>query len=965
MKKLVVVLLMILFAVNVYSQEKMFIHKQSTTPVELLVSSIDSIYFSQDSTNIFFRMGATIEQYLISEIDSITFSANTVFITYNGTSASVINPFANAGVTVVVVGSQVVVSTSATVAQDINYSISGTSANGYLKLYSEKRFNLLLNNLNLTNLTGPAINIQSSKKANVVLVDGTNNTLTDGLNYNDAFPITEDQKAAFFSEGQMIFSGNGNLTINGIGIDKHALASDDYLEINSGNININSAKKDGIHVKEGVIISGGNINITSSGDGIDGDVSYINISGGNIIISDTATDAKGINCDSILTITGGNINIASKGLQSKGIKSGKDMALLGGRINITTTGNAVLTASGSGFIPSYCAAIKCDSNILINGSNITINSSGLGAKGISSDKDIIILSDSVKITSTGSGVTYTNALGIADAYTSSCISTDGNLNLSGGNITLSNSGNGGKGLDSDGEINIGNSVNNLNLKVTTTGQRILISGTTGSAAALYANPKAIKSNNNLTVNNGNIIINTSYPGGDAFDCDSNITINGGTIGITIAGNQTKGIKSSGNMYLKGGNITVNTTGGVVLETSGSGNIPSYTAAIKSSRNIFIDGATINTTGSGSASKGITSDANITMTSGNVTVSCTGTGTKYTNSLGTLDSYNSTCMGADGRIIVLGGSFTSTTATTAAGGKAFSANGSIIIGDANNSPVINLTTSGAKFVVSGTNYCHPKTIVSDSNVTINNGTINLTSTDDGIHAEKIYTQNGGNVTITNSYEGVEGFNIIVNGGNLNISSTNDGINATAGLVSGGTESNDGSLFSVTGGTVISGASSGDAIDANGSIIISGGLIIANGPMSGMEEACDFNGSFNMNGGLFIGAGSNSNMTKAMSATSAQPNMYIKSSTVIPSTSLLHIENASAVDVITFKPKNGGYYFLFSSSALVQGATYNIYTGGSYTGGSVNNGYYTGGSYTAGTLKKTVVLSTTSKVNTITF
>ena len=963
MKKLVFITLILMLATNVFSQEKMFIHKQSVTPVELLVSSIDSIYFSPDSTNIFFRMGANLEQHLISTIDSITFSANTVFITYNGTSASVINPFASAGVSVIIVGSQVVVSTSATVAQDINYSISGNSANGSLKIYSEKRFNLLLNNLNLTNLTGPAINIQSSKKASVVLVDGTNNYLADGLNYADAYPITEDQKAAFFSEGQMVFSGNGNLYIHGTGTDKHALCSDDYLEVNTGNITISSAKKDGIHVKEGVIINGGNLNITSSGDGIDGDVSYISITGGNISITDTAADAKGITCDSIFTVTGGNITIISNGNQSKGIKSGKDMALMGGRINITTTGNAVLTASGSGFIPSYCTAIKCDSNILINGSNITINSSGLGGKGISSNKNITVMSDTVKVISTGAGATYSNASGLADAYSSSCFSSDGDMNILGGNITTNTSGTGGKGFDSDGNINFGETGNSLNVKVTTSGQRILISGTSGSAAATFESPKAIKCNGILTINNGNFTINTANPGGDGIDCDSILNINGGTIGITIAGNQTKGLKSGGDMNLKAGSITINTTGGVVLETSGSGSIPSYTAAIKSSKNILIEGSTINTTGSGAASKGVVADANITMTSGNITVSCTGTGNKYTNSLGALDSYNSTCLGADGRIIVLGGSFTSTTATAAAGGKGFSANGSIIIGDANNSPVINLTTSGAKFVVSGTNYCHPKTIVSDSNVTINNGTINLTSTDDGIHAEKIYTQNGGNVTITNSYEGIEGFNIIVNGGNLNVAATNDGINATAGLVSGGTESNDGSLFSVTGGTVV--VSGADAIDGNGNITITGGITIANGPMSGVEEACDFNGTFNMNGGLFIGAGSNSSMTKAMSATSTQPNMFIKSSAVISSSTLLHIENASAADIVTFKPKNGGYYFLFSSSALVQGATYNIYTGGSYTGGSISNGLHTGGAYSAGTLKKTVVLSTTSKVNTITF
>lgn len=147
---------------------------------------------------------------------------------------------------------------------------------------------------------------------------------------------------------------------------------------------------------------------------------------------------------------------------------------------------------------------------------------------------------------------------------------------------------------------------------------------------------------------------------------------------------------------------------------------------------------------------------------------------------------------------------------------------------------------------------------------------------------------------------------------------------------------------------------------------------NGPSSGVEEGIDFNGTFNMNGGLLISSGSNSSMSKAMNTTSTQPSMFIKSSTLIASTSLLHIQNANSTDMVTFKPEYGGYYFYFSSTALTKGATYKIYTGGSYTGGSFvggTSGYglYSGGTYstTGATLKSTTTLSTTSTVNTITF
>ena len=553
-------------------------------------------------------------------------------------------------------------------------------------------------------------------------------------------PAPKTRKQRYSAKGQIDFDGTGSLTVKSN--SKHAICSDDYIDIQNGTITISGAKKDGIHANDYFEMSGGTLNVTATSDGIECEGGNVIISGGTITTASASADVKGITCDSTMVITGGTINMTVNGNQSKGLKSAQEMTLSGGTITINTSGAAVLESSGSGYDPSYCTAIKSDSTITINGSSITIISSGAGGKGISSDKSIVVKSGSINIKTSGAGATYKNTSGTTDSYNATCFSA-ANINIVGGSVTTSSSGAGGKGLKADT--------------------------------------------------------------------------------------------------------------------------------------------------------------------------------------------------------------------------------SITIGDSNNTPTIGITTTGSKFIVSGSDYCHPKAILSDGTVTINNGNITISSSDDGIHAETAYTQNNGSVTISNSYEAVESRNITLNNGTLNVTASNDAINATAGTVSGGTESNDGSSLNVKGGTLIATCTNGDAIDSNGNIYISGGTTIANGPTSGVEEAADFNGSFVMTGGLFIGAGSNSNMSKAMSMTSTQSNMFITSSSMISSSTLLHIQNASGTDVLTFRPQNGGYDFLFSSSSLTKGSSYSIYTGGSYTGGSSTNGLYTGGTYsTSGaSLKKTVTLSNSSTVNTITF
>lgn len=448
-------------------------------------------------------------------------------------------------------------------------------------------------------------------------------------------------------------------------------------------------------------------------------------------------------------------------------------------------------------------------------------------------------------------------------------------------------------------------------------------------------------------------------------CDSTLTVSGGTVKLTLGGNQSKGIKSAQKMVFSGGDITINNSGGPVLVTSGSGYDPAYSSAIKADTDVEISGSNITIVSSGAGGKGISATGNISILSGTVNVSTSGNGTTFKNASGTTDSYSAVCLNADGNISITGGNVTNSSSGT--GGKGIKANGTITVGDSSSSPTLTLTTTGTKFTVSGSDYNHPKTMVSDGTITINNGTINISSTDDAIHSETSVIFNGGSTTISKSYEAVESVYIYMNGGTLDLTASNDGINTTKGTTAGGTESNDGSCLYVAGGTLIASCTNGDAIDSNGNVEISGGTVIANGPLSGVEEAVDFNGTFTMKGGLFIGAGSNSNMTKAMSTTSTQANMYISSSTVVSSSTLLHIQDSSEKDLLTFKPKNGGYKFLFSSSSLSKGSSYSIYTGGSYTGGSSIGGLYSGGTYSSSgaSLKKTVSLSSSTTVNTISF
>ncbi|NMH26583.1 carbohydrate-binding domain-containing protein [Flavobacterium silvaticum] len=902
MKKTSLIALLSLLANVSFGQQKIQVHNSGNVLFAKELTSVDSIKL--DNTYAKFKLSDVTATLDLQKtlVDSLTFTTSAVsldkiYIIYNGSdNATIINPYADAGVTITANAGTVAVTATSGI-DNLEYNILGSTTNGSLTMATDKDVNLVLNNVTLTNPSGAAFNISGGKTMNILLTPGTSNTLTDGTASTKNGTITTD--------GPIVISNSGALTVNGI--KKHGINTSSTISIAEGVTTIASATSDGLH-SEGYSMTGGTLNITSLADGIDAGNGAVQITSGTINVISTTADVKGIKTGTnTLTIDGGSITVTVSGAQSKGISSKGNILVNGGTISITVSGATVLTAEDSGFDPSYATGFKSDAQIIVTAGTITVGctSAADGGKGFSADGEINISGGNFTVTTAGNGGSYTNTEGVADTFSTSGFTSDANINISGGTFNFTNTGIEGKAISSDTDV-------------------------------------AISGNTEIT--------------------------------ITNSGNAGKGIKADGNVTFDGGTTTMNLSGTAVLTASGSGFDSSYPSGVKADGTITVNSGTITVTGTSTAkgTKGLSADTDIIVNNGTISITTAGNGAVYTNEAGTTDSYSSAAFSADGNLTINGGNVTTTSSGT--GGKGLKADGTITIGTSESSPTLNITTTGARFLVSGTDYSHPKTLVAAGAVTINNGNNTFSSTDDGVHSDTSVTVNGGTNTISaisatqGVGEGVEAPIITFAGGTSNITASNDGINATYGTVTGGTESNDGSHLYITGGIVI--VAGNDAIDSNGNITISGGTTVVNGPTNGPEEGLDFNGTFLMNGGLLISAGSNSMMTPNFGNASTQVGFFIKSNTQLAATSLLHIRKSDGTEMVTFKPKNGAYYFHFSRPELAQSTEYQIYfggtyTGGNYVGGTTTWGLYTGGTYATGTLKKTFTSSGTSKVNTVTF
>lgn len=386
--------------ISMFASAQMSVYfQQGLESVKYPFVSVDSITFTPVESNYIYtnlrlhNVNSTVTDIAIETIDDIYFKDSDVLdpsdinyvvrVVYNGNAVSITNPAEGNGVTVTNTGGNVVVNSTI---EGVEYILSGSSSNGSFKAYSDFEFKLALDGVSLTSTFGPAINIQSSKRVFVDLIDGTSSTITDTPNYPDPLTATEDAKACFFSEGQLIFSGQGNFFVNAKG--KHGIASDDYIRITSGNVFVVEAFSDGLRANDWIIIDNGHVYVNSKADGIQSDKGHIIINGGivevysldeGIVASYDAALTGDYTIKPYIILNGGDITVSTTGESAHGVRTKDDVTINGGNINITTTGlksdgikaNGKLTlAGGSALIQAFG---KCtDYGFLEDNGNVVI-----------------------------------------------------------------------------------------------------------------------------------------------------------------------------------------------------------------------------------------------------------------------------------------------------------------------------------------------------------------------------------------------------------------------------------------------------------------------------------------------------------------------------------------------------------------------------------------------------------------
>lgn len=163
------------------------------------------------------------------------------------------------------------------------------------------------------------------------------------------------------------------------------------------------------------------------------------------------------------------------------------------------------------------------------------------------------------------------------------------------------------------------------------------------------------------------------------------------------------------------------------------------------------------------------------------------------------------------------------------------------------------------------------------VDISGGEITLLSHDDGIHSDHALHISGGTVTINDAYEGFEAAHIEVSGGTTAVRAIDDGWNAASKAVTeanGERKTYDCSIV-IAGGqhSVIAGA---DALDSNGSILVSGGVTLASSSNEQKEVPLDYpmNRECRVTGGTVVIAGSYGKQIQTFNAAENQAAILFK-------------------------------------------------------------------------------------------
>lgn len=475
---------------------------------------------------------------------------------------------------------------------------------------------------------------------------------------------------------------------------------------------------------------------------------------------------------------------------------------------------------------------------------------------------------------------------------------------------------------------------------------------------------AIYSKDDLTINgNGNLTVTGNYNNG--IVCKNDLKLSGGNITVKALNNGIKGSDS----------VTIKNDVSIDISCDGDGIKTDYdTTSNKDKGYIYIESGNITIKSIGDCLK---ADTYITIDNGTFDLTSNGgytNGTSHNNDMGGMTPPSDFNPNQDGDMTPpsdfkpnqdgdmnppsdfnpnqdnQNSSDTSSDSETTLKSKNISADGNITI----NSGTFNLNAS---------NDC----IHSNANIIINDGTFTINAGSKGIHSDYDCTINGGNIEVQNSYEGIEGTNIYVNDGTINITSSDDGFNACdnteTATGSNGFNVSSNAYLEFNGGYTYVNAS-GDGLDSNGDIKFNGGVVVVEGPTisaDGPLDCGDDNNIITIDGGTLI-AGGAIGMFEIPDSTSTQNTIYsVSTSAKAGDTIVLADENNNVISAIKTSTDMSGV--IFSSKDIETGKTYHIYVNPTYNGSFDEYGLASGGTCSNGTdIGSVEVTSTVNQIGT---